>query len=160
MERSLALERHLLAGPQSTPNSTNQDRRIVQLKTCKTVPIGARGRKRKTVMFIGITPNPDGRQLTTPPPPALQVRQQTPGPSFRQPSNQTANEPGPSQPAKRTYRAASTPYASANHRTRARVLSFALPDESLIDLNSNEESLHVEFNETFGRLHYDTSDTE
>lgn len=38
------------------------------LKNIKNVPFGARGRKRKTlnVIYIGLQPNPDGRNLVVP----------------------------------------------------------------------------------------------
>lgn len=168
IERSLAFERHLLAGPQVTPKGTNQVRPSIA-PVRKNIPIGARGRKRNTVMFIGITPNIDGRQLTTPPvrqqTSGPLVRQQTPGPLVRQPvlvGRQTANQPiSPiRQPAKRTYgRATSTPFASVSANHRPRLLSFPAPDKTLLIDNANDESLRIEqFDDTFGHLHYDSSE--
>lgn len=152
VERSLALERHLLTQPQE--NGPNQARRSLPaqaLRVCKNVPIGARGRKRKTLQFIGCAPNPDGRQLKQPVP-SSPVRQQEPESSV-QPANRTNVRAKSTQnasvlvdhlgspfyqPAKRTYsRATSTPFAGAN-----------------------ETSLNVTFDESFGRLHYDSSDSE
>lgn len=168
IDRSLNLERYLLNGPQSA----NQSRRPVQLRTFNNVPIGARGRKRRVLIFIGITPNPDGRQMKTPPV-ALQVCQPAPRSPVRQPTNldgrqatnldarQTSNELTSTvhQPARRTYaRATSTPLVNVNHRPR--FLSFPAPDESISNVNPNEVSINVDFSEEFGRLHYDTSDTE
>lgn len=191
--RSLALERYLLNQPQGVQNGPSKSRRSTPaqaLRVCKNVPIGARGRKRKIIQYIGCAPNPDGRQLKQPVS-SVPVRQQEPKSSVQRPANfngrQNANEPTTSQPAKRTNaratstphasvlvnqlgspfsqpakrtysRATSTPYASASHRPQD--LSFALPDESLLNAGPNEPSLHVDFDETFGRLHYDSSDTD
>lgn len=115
--RSLAFERHLLTGPQAPRAAPLVPNRI------SNVPIGARGRKRKTIMYVGVVPNPDGRKLATP------AHQQAPESPIHQPANldghQNANESGSQvrQPAKRTYaRAGSTPFpsGSVNHRPRAR----------------------------------------
>lgn len=169
--RSIALERHLMAGP-GTSNNTTQNRIAPCLKTVRNVPINARGRKRKTVMFIGITPNVDGQGI---------VRQQTPGPSAvvtpsgnqnsaadnssPGPSNldgrQVADEPPVRGPAKRTYgRAASTPLVQSVGHPRPRVLSFPAVDESFTSTIQNDEAVNLQFDETFGRLHFDSSDSE
>lgn len=167
VERSLVFERHLLAGPQNrAPNSghPNQVRRTLPSQQT-SVPIGARGRKRKTIvlLFVGCAPNPDGRlQYATPPinqQASVLVDQQPSNLDNRQVANDLPTSPPPRQPAKRTYaRASSTPYASmVRHRPRG--LSFPAPDELVTDPSPNESSIDIAFGD-FGRLHYDTSDTE
>lgn len=68
IERSLSFERYLLIGPPKNGPSNNARTQVrrsvpVQLQRCKDIPIGARGRKRKTFIYFGVKPNPDGRQL-------------------------------------------------------------------------------------------------
>lgn len=166
IERNLAFERHLLANPKGLQNDfrRNLSRRTLPPEQT-SIPIGARGRKRNTITLLSVVcvPNPDGRRQYAMPP----NHQTASGLSHHQPTNldnpQVNNEATlPShQPAKRTYaRASSTPNASSTLRHRPRVLSFPAPDElSVTDLSLNESSVDVDFVE-FGRLHYDTSETE
>lgn len=178
IERCKDFERFLLVGPQNVSVAKNQIRRSVPvtLKKCKDVPIGARGRKRKTLMFIGINANPDGRRFLQPPAsasrtpmvqpatPNLNVRQLTPASASRAPMVQPATPESSSfQPAKRTYaRASSTPFPTGTINHRPRVVSFPLLDDSPVAPvgNVTDTSLEVNFDDTFGCLHYDSSESD
>lgn len=156
--RDLGLERFLLLG--SIRNA--QVRRPHPIpKKIKTVPIGARGRKRGTLLLsIGLTPNLDGRPVLQQPPANIQapVRQ------IQAPS--TANVATQRVPAKRTYgRVTSTPFANRPAVVyRPRFLSFPLPDESdestVQYITAEDTSLNIDPDESFGRLQYDKSDSE
>lgn len=164
IERSLVFERHLLVGQQGSQNARRPKQAHLALPPQPTgVPIGARGRKRKTMVLLSVVcaPNPDGRrQYATPP-----IYQQASGMSYQQTTNSENRQVNTStsslrQPAKRTYaRASSTPFASSTVRQRPRALSFPAPDESVTNPSPNESLIDVDF-VGFGRLHYDSSDTE
>lgn len=156
----MEFERHLLR-EREVPEAVSRAYHPVHqkpalLKNPKKVPIGARGRKSKTILFIGITPNPDGQQNRNAP--------VSPDPQ-QAPLNLPVSPVRP--PAKRTYaRATSTPFATvgtSNHRPRG--LSFPLPDElneSVVpqSSNANDTLLDIDFDAAFGYLHYDSSDSE
>lgn len=149
MPRDFDLERYLLIGTPQPLNSA-QVRRPVPKK--KVLPFGARGRKR-TIMFIGLKPNLDGHK-TVPPPETLARTSLIPETSALTPPV------SPIRPAKCTYRrATSTPFANRPaHRPRA--FSTPYPREP-VDSTADDTSANIDFDDaSFGRLHYDTSDTE
>lgn len=53
-------------------------------KAPKRIPIGARGRRRASVLFIGLRPNLDGNKSTQPPQPAIPQPQASPPPPPQQ----------------------------------------------------------------------------
>lgn len=150
--------------------------------TKKAVPIGARGRKRRTVnlMFIGITPNPNNRILLQPstsvngtighssmqpmqlnPQPAI-PRSATPRPATTSnprkttPEAPTSRQPNSSTPLRSYGKAPSTPF-------RKLTFSPSPPGNVTEDMPSKDDTT-VSFAEicsspTFGTLRYSSSST-
>lgn len=156
--RNLSLETFLLR----TPFVVVRRAPPVRLRQkFSNVPIGARGRKRneKTLLFIGVAPNPDRRSLHSP---AIQVVAQVP------PAIPVAPQVSPIvpaavqvqllQPAKRTYaRLASTPFPSVASRTQLRLISTPLAP---IDLPGTQaqSTVDVDFDADFGALRFSDSE--
>lgn len=183
IERNLAFERFLLVGPQGTSNIV---RHTAPAKKKASIPIGARGRKRSIVLLtIGLTPNLDNHIRQNPAPSTSLAKPAKPSKSLAKPATPStplaksaippstdrqipsSNAVAPSstnrQPAKRTYsRATSTPFPKSTAIHRPRGVSFPLlnDESSMSTLVADDTSLAFQFDETFGRLHYDTSDSE
>lgn len=144
IDRNLGLEKLMLeksAARIIDRRATVNTGRAVVLKQNTSIPFGARGRKRQTssLLFIGLQPNPDGRQLVVA------------GPS-------TGNVELNITPGRRTYsRATSTPMPSAP-------LPSADSQPSLVELMNNstcdaqDTTIEPSFDSTFGFLHYSSSE--
>lgn len=172
--RDFYFEKFMLQNPSRPKNRVAP----VQLRqSFANIPIGVRGRKRKTmnVVFIGVAPNPDGRVLSS------GVAKQCLGlssvpsslptqiPSHPIVSNsveqtQLVSETLFTKPAKRTYgRLMSTPFwssAKANNelgkRSQARLVSAPLPqvaDNHLLVFDKSTSSVDIDLDSNFGRLH-------
>lgn len=151
--RNLAMEKTILknpAGPiiqRRVTFDTRSTKGPTMLKKVSKVPFGARGRKRQTVSiaFIGLQPNPDGRNLAVAGTSALV---------------QTI-------PARRTYaRAKSTPPAivaqpSSSSSPMVTQPTTVEPDIDLNTLSTRFEDMTLEensFDSLLGNLHYSSSE--
>lgn len=146
--RNLDFEKYLLRGQPNDQSSRSVVPRTQPIAKKTKIPIGARGRRRKTIMYIGLNPNLDGRTNAQNQTVESKSSSPSPDPPVRQ------------QPAKRTYaRATSTPFASVSvHRPRG--LSFPLPDEStLSNVETDESRCEMTFFDGIGQLRY-SSDSE
>lgn len=120
------------------------------LKTVNNIPFGARGRKRKTtnVVYIGLQPNPDGRNLVG-------------TPSVN--SDAVAAQYLKITPGRRTYaRAMSTPLPSTTTAEDASTTSEPVIDleVSVIDEQNTTFDLHsIIDGSDVGNLHYSSSES-
>lgn len=120
--------------------------RAVALKKVTNIPFGVRGRKRQTVniAFIGLQPNPDGRNLVA------------------GPSRNVASQPGiiGVMPGPRTYsRANSTPLPQTSADSYNLTMSPVTSMNTINEEPSSNETITIDYDDSFGRLEY-FSDSE
>lgn len=141
--RDLALEKHLLEQPAKIVQRRQTTQ--VALKIAKNIPIGFRGRKRRSIqlLFIGIQPNPDGRMCS----PRVQ-------PSIN-------NISGSIQSRRMTM-----PTTSRQHLVSPppEIREESDIDETSIDIREEsdtvETTMAINYEQNMGRLHYSSSDDE
>lgn len=172
------------------PPKPRQNPPVQFLQKFSKVPIGARGRKRKTVniVFIGVKPNPDNRLLTPKPvqpaEPAKRTNQillSAPLPRNTNASDKVGRRDArlmSVQPAKRTYqrlpstqlRSNTKPSDKVERREEARLMSTPLTTAQAAakttdhllssDESASKSNLDVDFEMNLGRLCYSDSDSK
>lgn len=149
--RDKKLEAYLM----TKPGKVIDRRQTAAQSRASRIPIGARGRRRSTIMFVGLTPNVDGKKTVRAP--IL--------PTNTVARNNFSQIPRPPTPPRRTsnYGRAQTPGPS-NPRFQSTPISLAPANDLLMPPNEDDSTVSIDFDGSFlGSLHYsasDTSDTE
>lgn len=177
--RDLGLEKGILSRPSNRIGSRRhtEDTRPKSTVAMKNVPIGARGRKRRTVnvLYLGFSPNLDGRTLTriSQQQSNVQIAPNVDGPNLTQTPLQQSNGQSGDQLAQSSALTSILPSTSGNRQStpvatrtysRARISPFRRltfspsPPTNVCIESADDTTIEILDDVSMGSLHYESSE--